>query len=113
MILGQELPNPHFENKNDIIVNEVKMLDELILSSQKSLKNLIAIKELIQKYQGIQKKYLDNPNDNTALYQMIKAAHTILEAIKESKLTPLFDPAFLSELTIISKPATKLGIPKL
>lgn len=101
-----------FEDPANIIAKETAMLNDLIEASQQNLKNLTYLKGLIQKYQTLQSQYMVNPDDNEALYQMIKTAHAILEKIKENHLAPLFDPAFLSELTIISKPAAKLGIPK-
>jgi hypothetical protein len=95
-----------------LVNTEIVLLDSLIQSAQENIKNLTQLKEMITAYQVEQVKYMKNPSDNEALYKMIKLAHAILENIKSSQLTLLFEPTFLSELTIISKPVAKLGIPK-
>ncbi len=99
------------ENKN-VIANEVMMLDQLIEASKQSLEIQIKLRDLILKYQELQTRYLEGQNDNEHLFIMAKSAKKILETIKENHLTPSFDPAFLGELTLISKPAAKRGIPK-
>jgi len=114
MVFGQEkgVQVRQFEDPANMFDRETAMLGDLIEAAQANLKNLTRLKDLIQKYQTLQEQYMANPDDNETLYQMIKTAHTILEKIKEYHLTQLFDPAFLSELSIVSKPAAKLGLPK-
>lgn len=96
----------------DVVSSELAMLDTLIEATKKSLANEITLKEQITRYQKIQELYLLGASDNDTLYKMAHLALRILETIKESHLTQNFDPAFLSELTLISRPATKPGIPK-
>jgi DNA phosphorothioation-dependent restriction protein DptG len=91
---------------------EIALIDGLIESAQNNLNNLTSLKETIEKYQTVQNRYMQDPNDTETLYKMIRLAHEILENIKTSQMTSLFEPSFLSELSIISKPAAKLGIPK-
>lgn len=91
---------------------EVVMVDSLIECAQNNLNTLTALKDKILQYEAEQNRYMQDPQNTEALYKMIKLAHLILENIKSSQLTPLFEPSFLSELTIVSKPAAKLGIPK-
>jgi hypothetical protein len=105
------IPAPRVDDPSHLVKNELQTLDLLIEATQLNLKNLTKLKEHLQKYQELQDRYLKN-SDNEVLFQMIKTAHVILEGIKEAHLTQSFDPAFLSELSIISKPATKLGIPR-
>lgn len=91
---------------------EIALVDDLIGSAQSTLSNLTYLKEMLSKYQTLQDNYMKDSSDTEALYQMIRLAHEILGNIKTSQMTTLFEPSFLSELSIISKPATKLGIPK-
>lgn len=91
---------------------ELSALDHMIEATEQTLKNQIKLRELIKQYQELQKNYLLHPDDNETLYKMIKTAHIILENIKEYHLTQVMDQEFLSELTIISKPAAKLGVPR-
>ncbi len=97
---------------SDLISGEITKIDDLIDVSKQNVQVLTSLKTSIENYQELQSRYMQDPEDNEALYQMIKEAHSILESIKKSQLKPLFDPAFLSELAIISKPAAKLGLPK-
>ena len=105
--------DPSSEDSKNIIANELVMLDDLIQSTQRSLELQHKLRDSIQAYQEMQKKYLasDNQQDNELLFRMAKAARKILEMMTENQLSPLFDPAFLGELTLVSRPATKRGIP--
>jgi|EndMetStandDraft_5_1072996.scaffolds.fasta_scaffold277414_2 hypothetical protein len=98
--------------EKDVVRNELTMLEDLIEATQQNLDSQIKLRDLVKHYQDVQAKFLQNEEDNELLYQMVKAAHTILELIKEKQLTQSFDPAFLSELIVVSKPVAKLGIPK-
>lgn len=99
------------ENK-DLIDREITMLSDLIDATQQNLNNQIKLRDLIKQYQTYQKRYLEVADDNELLYQMIKTAYVILDIIKQNHLAEAFDPAFISELTIVSKPAAKRGLPK-
>ncbi len=91
---------------------EVERVEDLIDVSKLNVTMLTQLKNSIEKYQLLQLQYMKDPEDNEVLYQMVKEAYAILDVIKKNQLTALFDPAFISELTIVSKPATKLGLPK-
>lgn len=91
---------------------EIAIVDSLIACAQNNVTQLISLREKIVDYQTQEALYMQNPQNTEALYKMIKNARVILENLQESRLSMLFDAAFLSELTIVSKPATKLGIPK-
>lgn len=101
-----------FTVSKDVVSNELVMLDDLISATQQNLEIQLKLRELLQSYQQIQEQYLQKPDDNELLFQMVKHAHIIFEMIKENHLTQAFDPAFLGELTLVSKPVSKLGIPK-
>lgn len=103
---------PPIRDPHDVIGNEILMLDHLIETTQESLKAQKEIKELIVQYNEIQTRYMQNTEDLLLLFQMAKQAHKILEAINKHYLTQVFDPSFLGELKVISKPAAKRGLPK-
>jgi hypothetical protein len=100
------------DNPSNVSGKEIELLDELVTAAQENIKNLTFLKDLVTNYQAEQSRYMENSNDSEALYKMIKFSYVILENIKALQLTPLFEPSFLSELAIISKPAAKLGIPR-
>jgi hypothetical protein len=97
---------------SQLISNQLVKIDEWLEAAKQNVRALSQIKASVEKYQHLQARYMQNPDNNEALYQMIKEAHSLLEAIKTMQLTPLFDAAFISELTVVSKPVAKLGIPK-
>jgi hypothetical protein len=93
--------------------NELVLLDQLIETTQQSLKEEMRLRDLVKQYQQLQKEYIDQGDDNDKLYQLIKTAYTVLEGIKSLHLEHSFEPEFLSELALLSKPATKsVAIPK-
>ena len=100
------------DDPSKVIEKELSMLSKLVDLSKINLTNLLSLKESIESYQKLQTHYMENLEDQETLYKMIKLAQAILVNIKQNQLIPLFDPAFISELTIISKPASKLGIPR-
>lgn len=97
---------------HEVVANELARLDQLIDATKLSLAQQQKLRENIRLYQDLQKRYLDNPDDNELLYQLVKNAYYILESIKAQHLELAFEPDFLSELSLLSKPALKSGIPK-
>lgn len=103
--------SPFIEPK-EVVANELARLDLLIQATQQSLEQQRKLRDMIADYQAIQTRYMDSPEDNELLYQLIKKAYGILEIIKAQHLEAAFEPEFLSELSLLSKPALKSGIPK-
>lgn len=95
-----------------IVMHELKRLDNLISITEQNLSNQHSIRELLLNYQQMQLKYLDNAQDKQVTLQMVRAAHALLEGIKNSHLTHVFDTEFMSQLNFFSQFATKRGIPK-
>lgn len=87
-------------------------LDLLIESTEWSLTQQKRLREQIREYQELQKEYLKSSEDNERLYALIKSAYAVLTTIKSLHLETAFDPDFISELSLLSKPATKSGLPK-
>lgn len=108
---GNAAESPIIEPK-EVVANEIARLDLLIEATQQSLEQQRKLRDMIVDYQKVQSRYLDSPEDNELLYQLIKKAYAILEIIKAQHLEAAFEPEFLSELSLLSKPALKSGIPK-
>ena len=104
--------SPPIIDPEEVVANEIARLDQLIEATQRSLEQQRKLREMIRQYQQIQTKYLNDSEDNELLYQLIKSAYAILENIKAQHLETAFEPEFLSELSVLSKPALKSGIPK-
>jgi hypothetical protein len=96
-----------------MVSNELNTLDRLIAATQRSLNTQNELRQLIQRYREAEDRYLQGPeNDHDLLYAMAKLAYQILEIIQTHHLTLNFDPKFIEELAIVSKPISKRGIPK-
>lgn len=95
-----------------MIGNEISRLDTLIQATELSLEGQKKLRVQIIEYQKLQEHYLSNTKDNELLLKLVKSAYRTLNTIKENHLTQTFDNDFIDELTVISKPATKRGIPK-
>jgi hypothetical protein len=100
------------QSSSQMISNQLVKIEDCLEAAKQNVVALAQIKASMERYQQLQSRYRQNPDNNEVLYQMIKEAHALLEAIKTMQLTPLFDTAFISELTVVSKPVSKLGIPK-
>lgn len=90
-----------------------ELLTPVIASTEKLLQRQKELKALLERYQSLHDQYLNNMNDRSLALETGKTAQEALERIKEDKLTYLFDPSFLSEMTLFAKLAAKPSIPKL
>lgn len=95
-----------------LIDQEISRLEWLIQATEQSLAGQKKLHTQIKEYQKYHEQYLDKPEDNDLLVKLIKNAYRTLEAIKENHLTYTFDSDFIDELTVLSQPAKKRGIPK-
>jgi hypothetical protein len=110
--LYSETPSLAIKDPAALIKTELERLDTLIQATQQSLDGQKKLREKILDYKKAQELYLKAPNDNDLLLRLVKSAHRTLEAIKENHLAQTFDPEFINELTVLSQPITKRGIPK-
>lgn len=101
-----------YGESSELINKELTKIEDLIEVSKQNIQVLSSLKISIEKYQQLQSQYMQNPENNDLLFQMIKEAHVILDSIRKSQLLPLFDSAFISELTVMSKPLSKKNPPK-
>jgi hypothetical protein len=108
---GADIPSP-IKDPAALIGNEIARLDTLIQATELSLEGQKKLRVQIVEYQKLQDIYFKNPQDNELLFKVIKSAYRTLQTIKENHLTQTFDADFIDELTVLSQPATKRGIPK-
>lgn len=111
MQVGADIPSP-IKDPAALIGNEIARLDTLIQATELSLEGQKKLRIQIVEYQKLQDIFLKNPKDNELLFKVIKSAYRTLQTIKENNLTQTFDADFIDELTVLSQPATKRGIPK-
>jgi hypothetical protein len=109
--LQADLP-PTIADPAALIGNEIARLDTLIQATEQSLEGQKKLRTLIVEYQKLQDQYLKNTKDNELLFKLVKSAYRVLVSIKENHLIHNFDPEFIDELTVLSQPASKRGIPK-
>lgn len=95
-----------------LVSEELQNLEELILATESSLKTQKNLKEKIKEYQALQTRTMQDVDNIELLYKLAQSANGILVTINENHLTHIFEPSFLSELSLISKPAAKRGIPR-
>lgn len=95
-----------------LIGNEIVRLDTLIQATEQSLESQKKLRVQILEYKKLQELYLQNPKDNELLLKLVKSAYRTFQTIKNNHLTQTFDSDFIDELTVLSQPATKRGIPK-
>lgn len=95
-----------------LIGNELARLDTLIQATQQSVEGQKKLRERIFDYQKVLDLYLQQPNDNDLLFQLVKSAYRTLESIKDNHLVNTFDPDFINELSVLSQAANKRGVPK-
>ena len=95
-----------------LLSNQMRILDVLIETTQRSLDSQQKLKQQIADYQRVQDAYLKDTTDKDTLIRMVRQAARVLDTIKEAHLTQEFDPEFISELTLFSQIANKRGIPK-
>lgn len=106
-----EVPSP-IKDPNALIGNEISRLDTLIQATELSLEGQKKLRGQILEYQKLQDQYLGNSKDNDLLMKLVKSAYRTLQTIKDNHLEQTFDADFIDELTILSQPASKRGIPR-
>ena len=94
------------------MAQELNRLDLLIAATERSLQQELKLRELVRHDDELQKRYLEKADDEELLFQLVRTAHQVLESIKGQHLEATFEPEFLSEIALMSKPATKVSIPR-
>jgi hypothetical protein len=101
-----------FKDPNALIGNEITRLDTLIQATEYSLEAQKKLRTQIVEYKMLQDQYLENTKDNDLLLKVVKSAYRTLQTIRDNHLELNFDPDFIDELTVLSQPAMKRGIPR-
>jgi hypothetical protein len=91
---------------------ELSMLNALIEATQRSLEQQKNLLEQVKKYQELQQRYIEDPENKELLLQLAKEALRVQKSIEATHLKQAFEPEFLSELTLFSQIGLKRGIPR-
>lgn len=86
-------------------------LDLLIESTKELLQNQEELRLKLNTYIELKSAYLKDMENRELLKKTARLAKSSLDIIKENKLTPLFEPDFISEMTLFAKLATTPSIP--
>lgn len=95
--------------KEDIVSlrqDPIVAIDQMIELAQKNLEEQQNLRFLLQDYRKYRKAFMaDNKNKETAI-ALISTAHRLKSQITRNHLEPLFDEAFLEELSFFSSIAS-------
>lgn len=86
---------------------EIDALNRLTEATQASLDNQKKLRVLLMEYQKASDAYFQDEESKDALLALVKAAHKLLESIKENHLTQTFSQEFLNDLAVFSQVAQK------
>ncbi len=89
------------------------LLTPLIQSTERLLQRQKDLKLLLEKYDKLHQNYMKDIDNRALALETGQVAQEALDKIKEDKLNYLFDPAYISEMTLFAKLASKPSIPKL
>jgi hypothetical protein len=87
-------------------------LQVLINSTEALVQKQKALLQLLQEYLNLHDAYLKDTENRELLLKTAKIASQALETIKKERLSYLFEPSFLSEMTLFAKLAGRPSIPK-
>lgn len=98
-------------DQKNLFVRDISMMDDLIESTTLQLDRQKQIRDKLLTYRTLQERYLAGDQNSDLLYQMSQTAHQLLQMIRENYLTQMFTTEFISEITVVAKPAAKNQIP--
>lgn len=88
-------------------------LSLLISSTEELVAKQKTLRTKLNEYILLHDAYLLDMDNRELLLKTARVAKTVLNSIKNEKMTPLFDSSFISELTLFAKMATNPSIPKI
>lgn len=103
---------PPIKDPKALIGNEIVKINTLIHATECSLEAQKKLYAQIMEYNQLQEQYLKNSKDNDLLLKLVKSAYRTLQTIKDNHLELNFDADFIDELTVMSQPIKKRGIPR-
>ena len=87
-------------------------LNALIQSTEELVAKQKALKAILTDYLVVHDSYLLDMENRELLVKTAKLAKRALDLIKQERLTPLFNPDFLSEMTLFAKVVAKPTLPQ-
>lgn len=87
-------------------------LDALIASTERIVASQKSLRDDLKKYAELHAQYLKDMDNRELLLKTAKVAQSALERIKQDRLGSLFDPNYLSEMTLFAKIAARPTLPK-
>lgn len=100
-----------FAAQKNLFQRDIAMMDDLIETTTLQLDRQKIIREKLIAYRNLQERYLSENENSDLLYQMSQTANQLLTMIKENYLTHMFTTEFISEITVVAKPAAKNNLP--
>jgi hypothetical protein len=88
-------------------------LNDLIISTEQLVHNQKTLLRLLQDYLALRADYLEETNNRELLLKTAKVANQALDIIKKDRFSSLFEPSFISEMTLFAKLAARPAIPPL
>ena len=104
---------PDFEKMSGRKGQEVEMIDQLILVTQKNLERQKQLRSEIAEYLDLQARYSENTEDKELSVKLVRKAKQVLEGIQNQHLTHAFDQEFISELSFFAGIAQKWDSPRI
>lgn len=100
-----------FADQKNLFARDISMMDDLIESTTMQLDRQKQIREKLIAYRTLQERYLAGDQNSDLLYQMSQTANQLLQMIRDNYLTQMFTTEFISEITVVAKPAAKNQLP--
>lgn len=91
--------------------NPLIELDTLILSTEDLVIKQKTLRKNVNEYILLNEAYLQHMDNKELLLKTANLAKQILDVIKNEKLSQLFEPTFISELTLFAKLSKGPSIP--
>lgn len=82
-------------------------LNDLISSTEKLVQHQKELRDQLTQYIVLHDAYLKDIDNRAQLLKTAKVAQQALDTIKSERMTHLFDPSFLSEMTLFAKLAKR------
>ncbi len=99
------------EAEIELVQDEVKQVESLILATQESLIKLNNLKKLIVNVKTLESACMKRPNDAALLFQLAQAGQAAYLAIQEANLEDFFQTSYITELKKLHAVASKKTIP--
>jgi len=103
---------PQISDISSKVPQELDTLNAVIGATRENLSRQEILKDEVERYQQLQARFLQNPDNNELLFQMVKSAYRISELVQTAHLQNAFSKNFLNEIEMFARVAAKRGIPR-